>query len=200
MKSLKILIAAALLSSTAALDTIAQRAVTQTQTPEASAAAESPRATAPQTFKANYQGGVFGYNRKQQGTLTFDDESRRLIFRDKKNNKEVFSISYDAITATFADSRSRTSTGGQVISNIPTPYGIGQVGRLFRTKSRYLTLQYRDADTEVAGMTSFKIDDRQLLESVVPSVAAKAGLIRRGEIYVRRRDAATGAAANTRTY
>lgn len=199
MKSLKILTAAALLSSAVAFDATAQRATTPTQTPEA-IAAETPRATAPQTFKAKYQGGVFGYNRKQEGTLTFDDESRRLIFRDKKANKEVFSISYDAITATFADSRSRTSTGGQIASSIPTPYGIGQVGRLFRTKSRYLTLQYRDADTEVAGMTSFKIDDRQLLESVVPSVAAKAGLIRRGEIYVRRREGATGAAASTGTF
>lgn len=199
MKSLKILTAAALLSSAVAFDATAQRATTPTQTPEATAA-ETPRATAPQTFKANYQGGVFGYNRKQEGTLTFDDESRRLIFRGKKTNEEVFSIPYDSITATFADSRSRTSTGGQIASNIPMPYGIGQVGRLFRTKSRYLTLQYRDADTEVAGMTSFKIDDRQLLESVVPSVAAKAGLIRRGEIYVRRRDGATGAAASTGTF
>ena len=191
MKSLRILIAAALLSSAVAPAATAQRATTPTQTPEATAA-ETPRATAPQTFKVKYEGGVFGYNRKQDGTLTFDDGSRRLIFHDKKNNKEVFSISYDAITATFSDSRSRTSTGGQIASNIPTPYGIGQVGRLFRTKSRYLTLQYRDPDTETAGMTSFKIDNRQLLESVVPTVAAKAGLIRRGEIFVRRRDNANG--------
>src|SRR5688572_16988503 len=34
---------------------------------------------APQTFKAKYEGGVIGYTKKQDGTLSFDDTNSRLI-------------------------------------------------------------------------------------------------------------------------
>ena len=35
---------------------------------------------APQTVKVKYEGGVFGYTEKMDGTLTFDDQNRRLVF------------------------------------------------------------------------------------------------------------------------
>ncbi|MCV4633028.1 hypothetical protein OFB83_30980, partial [Escherichia coli] len=34
---------------------------------------------APQSFKAKYEGGILGYNRKLDGTLQFDDANSRLV-------------------------------------------------------------------------------------------------------------------------
>lgn len=61
---------------------------------------------APQTFKAKYEGGVIGYTKKQDGTLTFDDTNSRLVFRDKQQ-KEVLFIPYGAISAAYPDTQSR---------------------------------------------------------------------------------------------
>jgi hypothetical protein len=142
---------------------------------------------APQTFKAKYEGGVLGYNRKMDGTLQFDDANNRLVFRDKRD-KEVFSIPYRAITAAFADNRSRRPTAATVIGSIPAPYGANIPAWFIRKKYRYLTLQYSDPDTNVSGVTSFKIDDKQLLASVLATLAKKAGLEPRGEAFVRKRE------------
>src|SRR6266571_2804503 len=35
---------------------------------------------APTTFKAKYEGGMFGKNHKMNGTLSFDDMNNRLVF------------------------------------------------------------------------------------------------------------------------
>src|SRR6266478_2892479 len=59
-------------------------------------------APAPQTIKAKYEGGVFGYNKVQDGTLVFEDVNSRLVFRNQKG-KEVFSIPYSSISQEFAD-------------------------------------------------------------------------------------------------
>jgi hypothetical protein len=57
-----------------------------------------------------------------------------------------------------------------------------------KTKVRYLTLQYSDPDTKVAGITSFRLDNKALVESAVFTLANRAGLIPRGEIYVRKKE------------
>ena len=59
---------------------------------------------------------------------------------------------------------------------------------LIKTKVRYLTLQYSDPDTRVAGVTSFRLENKDLVDSVVLTLANKAGLVPRGEIYVKKRD------------
>src|SRR5687767_15842385 len=61
---------------------------------------------APSTVKAKYEGGVFGYNKTMEGTLTFDDENERLLFKDKKTTKQIH-IPYNAITSAFADTQKR---------------------------------------------------------------------------------------------
>lgn len=61
---------------------------------------------APSTVKAKYEGGVFGYNKTMEGTLTFDDENERLLFKDKKTPKEI-PIPYNSITSTFADTKKK---------------------------------------------------------------------------------------------
>ncbi|MEQ1924409.1 MAG: hypothetical protein ABL952_18075, partial [Pyrinomonadaceae bacterium] len=50
---------------------------------------------APATFEAKYEGGMFGYSDKIDGTLNFDDANQRLVFRGK-DNKEKFGIPYEA--------------------------------------------------------------------------------------------------------
>ena len=146
-------------------------------------ASKATPAAAPQTMKAKYEGGIFGYNKTMEGTLSFDDTNQRLLFR--KDQKELFFIPYKAVTSTFADTQKRRPSAATVAQNIPF-YGwpLGFI----KTKVRYLTLQYSDPDTHVAGVTSFRLDNKDLVESVVYALANKAGLVPRGEIYVRKRD------------
>src|SRR5215207_1672404 len=78
---------------------------------------------APKSVKAKYEGGVFGYLKTMEGTLTFDDGNNRLLFKDKKPPKEI-SIPYEAITSAFADTQKRRPAAATVASHIPL-YGIG---------------------------------------------------------------------------
>src|SRR5215210_7304658 len=70
--------------------------------PEPAATARPASMTAPQTVNANYEGGVFGYDKKINGTLTFDDANSRLLFRNKQQ-QEVLFIPYNAVSSAFAD-------------------------------------------------------------------------------------------------
>ena len=118
---------------------VAQRP--RTMEPEqAKAAASKP---APKTVKAKYEGGVFGYNKTMEGTLTFDDENKRLIFKDKKPPKEIH-IPYNAIASAFADTQKRRPAAASVASAIPVIFTLP--ARFIKTKVRYLTLQYSDPD------------------------------------------------------
>ena len=146
------------------------------------AAATKP---APKTVKAKYEGGVFGYNKTMEGTLTFDDENERLIFKDKKPPKEIH-IPYDAVTSAFADTQKRRPAAASVASAVPVIFTLP--ARFIKTKVRYLTLQYSDPDTKVAGITSFKLENKELLASVLATLAQKAEMTKRGDIYVKKRD------------
>ena len=144
--------------------------------------------TAPQMVKVKYEGGVFGYRQKMDGYLVFEDVNSRLVFKDKQQ-KEMFSISYESISAAFADTQSRRPTAATVIGS-SVPYGLGLPALLIKKKYRYLTLQYNDSDVNVAGVTSFKMENKEILEEMLRAVAGKAELSQRGEIYVRKRAAA----------
>jgi hypothetical protein len=154
------------------------------QTTTATDASKAVPAPAPQSMKAKYEGGIFGYNKTMEGTLNFDDTNRRLLFRNKEQ-REVFFIPYHAVNSAFADTQKRRPSAATVASNIPYfgfPLGF------IKTKVRYLTLQYSDPDTRVSGVTSFRLDNKDLVDSVVFTLAKKAGLTPRGEIYVRKSD------------
>ena len=138
---------------------------------------------APQTMKAKYEGGIFGYNKTMEGTLSFDDTNQRLLF--KKDQKEIFFIPYNAVNSAFADTQKRRPAAATVASNIPF-YG-WPLG-LIKTKVRYLTLQYADPDSHASGVTSFRLDNKDLVDSAVYTLAQKAGLYQRGEIFVRKKD------------
>ena len=145
-------------------------------------ASKAVPAAAPQTVKAKYEGGIFGYNRTMDGTLSFDDTNQRLLFR--KDQKELFFIPYNAVTSAFADTQKRRPAAATVAQNIPF-YG-WPLG-LIKTKVRYLTLQYSDPDTRVAGVTSFRLENKDLVDSVLYALANKAGLTPRGEVYIKKK-------------
>ncbi|MGA9997086.1 MAG: hypothetical protein WBP93_16835 [Pyrinomonadaceae bacterium] len=142
---------------------------------------------APQSVKAKYEGGVFGYNKKQDGTLSFDDLNNRLIFRDK-TGKEGVSIPYAAVASAYGDTQSRRPAAATVMSSVPLPYGANLIGLFIKKKYQYLTLQYSDPDTKVAGITSFKVENKEVLASVLQTLANKAGMTQRGEIYVQKKE------------
>ena len=178
-------IAVLLLTLMTSITTMAQRP----RTIEASTTSNVPTATvapAPQTVKAKYEGGVFGHNKTMNGTLTFDDTNRRLLFGNKEK-KEVLFIPYDAVTSAFADVQKRRPAAATAASHIP--FYIGIPFGFIKTKVQYLTLQYNDPDSRANGITSFKLENKEILASVLKTLAEKADLTARGEIYVKKRDA-----------
>jgi len=155
---------------------------------DAAKPATAPPAQAPQTVKAKYEGGVFGYSHKMDGTLSFEDSNNRLVFRNDKQ-KEVFFIPYKAITGAYGDThavRPKAATVGSVVLGSIVPFG-GLTG-LIKTKVRYLTLQYNDPDSNAAGVTSLRLENKDLLDSVLNTLANKAGLTKRGEVFVRKKE------------
>ena len=140
-------------------------------------------APAPDTVKAKYEGGVFGYNKTMEGTLSFDDTNQRLVF--KKANKEVFFIPYNAVTSAFADTQKRRPAAATVASAIPLIYALP--AQFIKTKVRYLTMNFYDPDTHVTGITSFRMENKEILASVLQRLVEQTGMVARGEVYVRSR-------------
>ena len=163
----------------------AQRPRSMEPGPDNKAPAPPP---APKTVKAKYEGGVFGYRKTMEGTLTFDDENQRLVFKDKKPPKEIH-IPYNAITSAFADTQKRQPRAATVASAVPVIFTLP--ARFIKTKVRYLTLQYSDPDSKVTGITSFKLENKEILASVLATLAQKAEMTQRGDIYVKKRGDAT---------
>jgi hypothetical protein len=174
-----------LLLGVLATGAFAQRPRTMDPEPQAKIPAPAP---APKSMKAKYEGGVFGYRKTMEGTLIFDDDNKRLLFKDKQPPKEI-SIPYEAITSAFADTKKVRPAAATVASNVPTIYSLP--AHFIKTKVRYLTIQYSDPDSRVTGVTSFKLENKQLLESVLRTLAEKADMTLRGDIYVKKKDEAS---------
>ena len=170
----------------------AQRPRSMDPQPEPAAKAQAVK-PAPQTVKAKYEGGVFGYRKTMEGTLTFDDVNNRLLFKDKKPPKEI-SIPYEAITQAFADTQKRQPSAATVAGAVPTIYSLP--ARFIKTKVRYLTLQYNDPDSKVSGTTSFKLENKEMLESVLATLAEKTNMALRGDVYVKKKADDTTKAPN----
>ena len=162
----------------------AQRPRAMDPQPSAQPSAAKP-APGPKTVKAKYEGGIFGYTKTMEGTLTLDDDNNRLFFKDKKTPKEI-SIPYSAIMSAFADTQKRRPTAATVASQVPLIYALP--AHFIKTKVRYLTMQYNDPDSHVTGCTSFKLENKEILQSVLVSLAEKSGMTQRGEIYVKKKE------------
>jgi hypothetical protein len=188
MRRLNILLGAGLLVVLTAGATYAQRPRTISDSPQPADASGPKPLPAPQTFKAKYEGGIFAYTKKQDGTLSFDDANNRLVFRNKEQ-KEILSMPYSSLSGAFADTQARRPTAGKIIGALPLPYGANIPALFIKKKYRYLTLQFNDADTNVSGVTSFKLENKEILNSVLHSLAEKAGLDARGDGFIRRKAA-----------
>lgn len=144
-----------------------------------------PAQTSPQTVEARYEGGMFGYSKKESGYLRMDDENERLIFLNKEK-KELFGLPYASLLVLYPNSQSVTSTTGNVVRHIPVP-GAGLAG-LIKEKRRFMVVQFSDPDVAVTGTASFKIDKKEVLDSLMQTLAGKAGLTQRGDSYYRSRN------------
>ncbi len=154
------------------------RPVDKTQTPTA------PVKPAPTSFTAKYDGGMFGYSKKEEGTLKFEDANSRLVFYGK-DQKEKFSIPYKSMLVVFPQSKSVQSTTGKVVNYIPY---VGLLGGFIKEKRRYLIINFDDPDVEAAGLVNFKLEDRELLDSVIAALGTKAELKPRGDAFYRPKD------------
>jgi hypothetical protein len=140
--------------------------------------------TAQTSFTAKYEGGMFGFEKKQEGTLKFDDANERLVFFGK-DNKEQFAIPYEAMNLIQTGTRSVRSGAGTAVSVIPLP-GAGLAG-LFREKRRYLVISFSDPDVVARGIVNFKLENDKTREAVIHTLGKKANLIQRGDAYYRQR-------------
>lgn len=153
----------------------------------------------PKVVPAKYMGGFANYRKKQEGMLTFDDRNQRLVFRDK-NEREVISISYDAVMVTFGDHETRRLMGDGTRSVVLGTAGVlGLPGLLFKKKFEYLTIQFEDPETYLRGVTQFKLKDQEIIDSMAYALAQRAGLVQQGQIYTRRRVSEPAAAEKTST-
>ena len=143
----------------------------------------TPAAIAPVSFKAKYEGGMFGFSKKEEGTLKFDDANFRLVFFDK-DNKERFGIPYSALIVIYPNNQSVQSGTGKVIQNVPI-MGAGIAGQFMKKNIRYLVINFDDVDMDVKGTTSFRLENKELLESVVQTLGTKAEMQPRGDAYYR---------------
>ena len=140
-------------------------------------------APAPTSFAVKYEGGMFGFSQKEEGTLRFDDENQRLVFAGK-DQKDKFHIPYDAVLVIYPQSKSVTSTAGQVVKNVPLPGAM--LGGLIKEKRSYMILHFEDPDIEAArGIVNFKLATKELLDAVIQSLAGKADLAQRGDAFYR---------------
>jgi hypothetical protein len=141
-----------------------------------------PKAAAPESFAAKYQGGLLGYNDKQMGTLKFYDDNDRLIFLGP-DQKERFSMPYESMLIIYPQSQSVTSTTGNVVKWIPLPGAA--LGGLIKEKRRYLVVHFDDPDVDAKGVVNFKLDNKELLDSVIDTLAQKAKMVQRGDAFYR---------------
>jgi hypothetical protein len=142
-----------------------------------------PAALAPVSFKAKYEGGLFGFSKKEEGTLKFDDANFRLVFFDK-NDKERFGIPYKALIVIYPNTESVQSGTGKVVQNVPL-MGAGIAGQFIKKKVRYLVISFDDPDMDAKGTTSFRLESAELLELVVQTLGTKAEMQPRGDAYYR---------------
>lgn len=143
---------------------------------------------APAAFPAKYSGGLFGFNKKTEGTLNFDELNKRLVFRNKEN-KELFALPYKSFLVVSPSSKSVTPTAARVVGAVPI-LGAG-LANFITTKQRYLVVQFNDPDSDVQGVASFKLSDKELLQSVIYSLGEKAELKQRGDSFYRPRPTET---------
>jgi hypothetical protein len=135
---------------------------------------------APASFETKYEGGMYGFTKKEDGTLKFDDANDRLVFLGK-DQRERFGIPYKAMLIVSPQSQSVQTTTGKVVGTVFSSI----VGGFIKEKRRYLVINFDDPDVSAKGLVNFRIDDQALLDSVIVALGEKAELKLRGDAYIR---------------
>lgn len=151
-------------------------------TPTAPAQPSSVSRQVPTSFPVKYEGGMFGYEKKEEGTFKFDDMNERIVFYGK-DGKEKFAIPYASMLVVSPQSKSVRSATATAVSVIPLP-GAG-LASLIREKRRYLAISYDDPDVDAKGVVNFKIANKEMLASVIQTLGERAKLLQRGEAFYR---------------
>src|SRR5437588_461615 len=115
LKGLRLVTGVVLVMMTAGA-ALAQRPRTMNQDKAETTTNVPPPPPAPQSVNAKYEGGVFGYNKKMDGTLNFDDANQRIVFKNDKQ-KEILFIPYNALTGAYGDTHSVRPAAATVASN-----------------------------------------------------------------------------------
>ena len=139
------------------------------------------------SFTAQYEGGMFGFTKKEQGSLKFDDANFRLVFMDK-NNKERFGIPYSTISMIYPNATSSQSTSGKVVGAIPIP-GAGIAGMMMKEKKKFLVVDFDDIELNRRGLINFKLENEQKVATAISALGEKAEMQPRGDSYYRPRRA-----------
>jgi hypothetical protein len=147
-----------------------------------SAAPNEKKAAKSAVFEARYEGGLFGFSSKREGTIRFDDMNERMVFFSE-DNRELFGIPYSSVIVVYPQSKSVTSTTGNVVRNVPLPGAA--LGGFIKEKRRYMILNVDDADADVKGVVNFKLKSKEDLDSLIDTLGSKAGLQQRGDSYYR---------------
>lgn len=149
---------------------------------------KTPPAISQTAFETKYEGGMFGFSRKEEGTIKFDDANFRLVFFSKEN-KELFSIPYKSMIVIYPQSQSVQSTTGKVVQNVPIP-GAGLAGVFIKEKRRYLIINFDDPELDAKGTVNFKFEEAKLLDSAIQTLGDKAEMQQRGDAYFRPKNTA----------
>ena len=143
----------------------------------------APRSAEVSSLEARYDGGMFGFNKKEKGMLKLDDMNERLVFYGE-DKKEKFAIPFAAILVIYPNTNKVQSGTGRTIGSLPLP-GAGIGGSFLKKKKNYMIVQFRDPDVDVHGSASFLIDTNELLLSAVQTLGEKSKMTKRGDAYYR---------------
>jgi hypothetical protein len=146
-------------------------------------------ANGPTSVEAKYEGGIYGSTGREKGTLKLDDVNKRLVFYRKSDQREMFSIPYDALVVVYPDSKVSTSQTGNVVSRVPLP-GAGLAG-LLSTRAQYLIVNFDDPDIDTRGTANFKFDDKKKLLAFIDTLGNRAKMKQRGDAFYRPRGSQT---------
>ena len=135
------------------------------------------------SYQVHYEGGMFGFSQKQDGTIKFDGNNQRLLFFGK-DGKELFGIPYESIQVIYPQSKSVQSTGGKAMERVPIP-GAGIAGVFMKNKTRYMVVNFDDREVDAKGSINFKFNDQQMLHNAIDTLGGKAEMQQRGDAYYR---------------
>ena len=142
--------------------------------------------SAPISYEAKYEGGIFGASGREKGTLKIDDANLRVTFY-RQDGREMFSIPYEALVVVYPDSKVAMSQTGNVLSRVPVP-GAALFG-LMSKSSKFLIVNFDDPDINAQGVANFKFDDKKMLLAFIHSLGTKAKMTQRGDAYYRAKKA-----------